>query len=80
MNDELISVIVPAFNIEQYIERCLISITNQTYSCIEIIVVDDGSTDDTATLIDSMAQCDSRIKIIHKMISSYKKWYLYKKP
>lgn len=66
MNDELISVIVPAFNIEQYIERCLISITNQTYSCIEIIVVDDGSTDDTATLIDSMAQCDSRIKIIHK--------------
>lgn len=66
MKDELISVIVPAFNIEHYIERCLTSIANQTYSCIEIIVIDDGSTDNTASIIDSMAERDSRIKIIHK--------------
>lgn len=66
MKNELISIIIPAFNIEQYIERCLKSVINQTYSEIEIIVVDDGSTDKTSTIIDFVAEHDSRIKVIHK--------------
>lgn len=65
MND-LISVVVPAYNIEKYIERCIKSILSQTYSNIEIIIVDDGSTDDTACIIDEYALKDPRITPIHK--------------
>ena len=62
----LISVIVPAYNCEKYIESCIESLTGQTYKNIEIIVVDDGSTDKTPGLIDELAKNDSRIKVIHK--------------
>lgn len=65
MND-LISVVVPAYNIENYIERCIKSILNQTYSNIEVIIVDDGSTDNTASIIDQYALKDTRIIPIHK--------------
>lgn len=65
MND-LISVIVPAYNIDKYIERCIKSILNQTYSNIELIIVDDGSTDNTANIIDEYALKDHRIISIHK--------------
>lgn len=65
MND-LISVVVPAFNIDKYIERCIKSILNQTYSNLEIIIVDDGSTDNTANIIDEYALKDYRIIPIHK--------------
>lgn len=62
----LISIIIPAFNIEQYIERCLDSVIVQTYKNIEIIVVDDGSTDGTRKIIESYVRKDQRIQGIYK--------------
>lgn len=62
----LISVIIPAYNIENYIERSLRSICEQTYKNLEIIVVNDGSTDKTGEIIDKMAALDSRIVPVHK--------------
>ncbi|MCI6693162.1 MULTISPECIES: glycosyltransferase family 2 protein [unclassified Clostridium] len=59
----LISIIVPVFNMEDYIERCLHSLLNQTLKEIEIIVVNDGSTDKTLELLEEYAKNDSRIKI-----------------
>lgn len=64
--EPLLSIIVPAFNIENYISRCLENLINQNYKNIEIIVVDDGSKDKTGEIIDSYVQKDSRIKVIHK--------------
>lgn len=64
--EPLISVIIPAYNIENYIERCLESVCGQTYCNLEIIVIDDGSTDQTGMLIDRMAAKDKRIVPIHK--------------
>lgn len=64
--EPLLSIIVPAFNIENYISRCLDSLINQYYKNIEIVVVDDGSEDKTGEIIDSYVQKDSRIKVIHK--------------
>lgn len=61
-----VSVIVPVYNIEQYIGKCLDSIIGQTLKEIEIIVVDDGSTDDSSRIIDRYARTDSRIVAIHK--------------
>ena len=61
-----ISVIVPAYNIENYLARTLDSILAQTYSNIEIVVVNDGSKDGTAAIIDRYAVRDSRVKAIHK--------------
>lgn len=62
----LISIIVPAYNIENYIERSIRSIMNQTYSNLEIIIVDDGSTDKTGIIIDRLAKEDQRIIPIHE--------------
>lgn len=62
----LISVIIPAYNIEDYIERCLKSVCEQTYTNLEIIVVDDGSGDRTGEIIDRIAKEDTRIIPIHK--------------
>lgn len=61
-----ISVIIPAYNVEKYIEECLRSVINQTYRELEIIVVDDGSTDSTGKICDSLSKEDSRIIVIHK--------------
>jgi len=61
-----ISVIVPIYNIEDCLERCIESIKNQTYRDLEIIMVDDGSTDNTPELVDRVAASDSRIKAFHK--------------
>ena len=66
MNNNLISVIVPVYNLENYIERCLASIQSQTYSNIEIIVVDDGSIDSSWNVINRIAKEDNRIIPIHK--------------
>ena len=63
---EKISVVVPVFNIEKYVERCAYSILNQTYANLEIIMVDDGSTDGSGKIIDQIAANDSRVKVIHK--------------
>ena len=61
-----VSIIVAAYNIEDYIKRCMYSIVNQTFKDIEIIVVNDGSTDNTLNIINDFAKNDARIKIIDK--------------
>lgn len=63
---DLISVIVPVYNVENYIDECVNSLINQTYVDIEIILVDDGSTDNSGILCDNFAKIDSRIKSLHK--------------
>lgn len=62
----LISVIVPVYNIEKYIGKCIESIQKQTYSNLEIILVDDGSTDESGKICDDYATKDSRIRVVHK--------------
>ena len=59
-----ISVIVPVFNVEAYVETCIRSIMEQTYRNLEIIIVDDGSTDNTGNICKSLAQEDDRIIVI----------------
>lgn len=66
MND-LISIIVPIYNVERYLERCVRSITSQTYKNLEIILVDDGSLDKCPEICDKLAEEDSRIKVLHKV-------------
>lgn len=65
-NNSMISVIVPVFNVEEYLEQCLESIINQTYRNLEIIIVDDGSTDNSASICDEYAFKDDRIQVIHQ--------------
>lgn len=64
--DDLLSIVIPAYNIEKYISRCLDSLINQTYHNLEIIVVNDGSTDNTSIIIDEYSHKDKRIIPIHK--------------
>lgn len=64
--EDLISVIVPIYRIEAYLEKCIQSIRNQTYKNLEIILVDDGSDDQCPQICDKHAREDSRIKVIHK--------------
>ncbi len=61
-----ISVIVPVYNVKDYVEKCVKSIQNQTYQDLEIILVDDGSTDKSGVICDQLAIHDNRIKVIHK--------------
>lgn len=63
---ELISIIVPVYNVEQYIKKCLDSIINQTYKNLEIILVDDGSKDTSGAICDEYAVRDNRINVIHR--------------
>lgn len=63
---ELISVIVPVYNTEQYLVECLESILKQTYSNIEVILVDDGSIDSSGNICDEFAEKDSRVRVFHK--------------
>ena len=62
----LISVIVPVYNVEKYLKKCVYSIINQTYKNIEVILVDDGSPDKCGMICDEFVSVDSRIKVIHK--------------
>lgn len=63
---DLVSVIVPIYNVERYLERCIISICGQTYQNLEIILVDDGSPDKCGMICDQYAKKDKRIRVIHK--------------
>lgn len=62
----MISIIMPVYNVEKYIEKTLESIKNQTYSDFEVIMVDDGSTDSSGLICDKWTQADPRFKVIHK--------------
>lgn len=66
-----ISILVPVYNVEFYLEQCLESLINQSYKDIEIICVDDGSTDKSRQILDQYAAMDSRIKVIHKENTGY---------
>lgn len=66
MENILVSVIVPIYNVKEYLEQCLDSICNQTYNNLQIILVDDGSTDCSLKICQKYAELDNRIKIIHK--------------
>lgn len=66
MNNPLVTVVVPVYNVEKYLDRCIDSIVNQTYKNLEIILVDDGSPDNCPQMCDGWAKKDNRIKVIHK--------------
>lgn len=66
MAGELVSVVIPIYNVERYLRRCLDSIIQQTYQELEIILIDDGSTDQSLAICREYAQADFRIKVIHK--------------
>lgn len=63
---ELISVIIPVYNVEKYLMRCVDSVRSQTYQNLEIILVDDGSPDRCSEMCEEIKQMDSRVKVIHK--------------
>jgi glycosyltransferase involved in cell wall biosynthesis len=65
MENPLISVIVPVYNIEKYIRKCVESILGQTYKNIEIILVDDGSTDGSSVICDELGGIDARVRVLH---------------
>ena len=63
---DLISVIVPIYNSKRYLNRCIDSIVDQTYKNLEIILVDDGSTDGSSKICDDWKESDERVKVIHQ--------------
>ncbi len=66
MSEKLISVIVPVYKVEKYLDKCVESIVNQTYENLEIILVDDGSPDKCPAMCDAWTEKDNRINVIHK--------------
>ena len=64
--DKLISIIIPVYNVSKYLDKCVKSILLQTYSNLEIILVNDGSTDGSGVLCDELKKTDKRICVIHK--------------
>ncbi len=67
LNEPLVSVIVPVYNVEPYLHRCIDSILTQTYQNLEVILVDDGSPDNCPAICDEYAKKDARVTVIHKM-------------
>lgn len=65
-SNEMVSVIVPIYNVEKYIGKCIQSILDQTYENIEVILVDDGTPDNSNEICDSYAEKDSKVKVVHK--------------
>jgi|GEM_PF-3395451 Glycosyltransferases involved in cell wall biogenesis len=64
--DVLFSIVIPAYNVEQYLEKCLIAIQQQTFANYEVLVINDGSKDKSGQIADSFAVSDKRIRVIHK--------------
>ena len=69
---KLLSIVVPIYNVEKYLPACIESILDQAHKDLEIILVDDGSTDDSGKICDKYAKKDLRIKVIHQ-----KNFYVY---
>lgn len=67
MNEELISVIVPVYNVDIYLEKCINSIVHQTYKNLEVILIDDGSIDNSSNICDKYKELDNRIVVIHQL-------------
>ncbi len=67
LREQMVSIIVPIYNSEKYVERCLDSIVNQTYRCLDIILIDDGSTDNSGIICDQYAEKDQRVVVVHQM-------------
>jgi len=67
MKNPLITIIIPVYKVEQYLEKCLDSVINQDYPYLEIILVDDGSPDSSGKICDEYAKNDKRIVVIHKL-------------
>ena len=65
-SDKLISIIVPVYNVEKYLKKCVYSILNQSYKNLEVILVNDGSTDNSGKICDELSREDSRINVYHK--------------
>ena len=63
---DLISIIVPVYNVEDYLEKCIDSLLNQTYKNLEIILIDDGSTDNSADICDEYANKYNHVYVYHK--------------
>lgn len=66
MSEALISVIVPVYNVQKYLDGCMETILNQTWRNLEIILVDDGSTDESGAMCDTYAAQDARVRVLHK--------------
>ena len=66
ISDKLISIIVPVYNVEKYLKKCVYSILNQSYKKLEVILVNDGSTDNSGKICDELSREDSRINVYHK--------------
>jgi len=64
--DKKVSIVVPIYKVEKYLDRCVESLVNQTYKNLEIVLVDDGSPDNCPAMCDEYAKADSRIKVVHK--------------
>lgn len=65
-NQPLVSIVIPAYNVADYLDECLESVVSQTYANLEIVLVDDGSTDDTGVKCDAWAEKDDRVHLIHQ--------------
>ena len=65
-NNLKVSVIIPMYNVSEYIERCILSVLNNTFKNLEIVLIDDGSTDDTLAIVTKIQRNDKRIKLIHQ--------------
>lgn len=66
MSEALVSIVVPVYNVEAYLNKCIESVTSQTYKNLEIILVDDGSTDNCPGICDEWEKKDNRVKVVHK--------------
>lgn len=66
-----ISIIVPVYNVEEYLEKCIDSILKQTFKDFELILVNDGSTDNCGEICDKYVGKDNRVRVIHKKMGDY---------